>query len=171
MDHIAAEAGVAKPILYRHFGDKGELYRALVDRYVQELIGELRGAWSETSPRAQLSGAIDTYLAFIDREREAYRFLMHRAVGEPEARVAVSQFIAQVATEVAVLLGDDLRRFGVDSGAAEPWAHGIVGLVQLSGEWWLDHPTMSRAALVDYLVTLLWSGFSGLEAGASNVRG
>ncbi|HEU4481075.1 MAG TPA: helix-turn-helix domain-containing protein, partial [Actinomycetota bacterium] len=29
MNAIAAEAGVTKPILYRHFGDKGGLYQAI----------------------------------------------------------------------------------------------------------------------------------------------
>ena len=33
MNVIAAEAGITKPILYRHFGDKGGLYRALAERH------------------------------------------------------------------------------------------------------------------------------------------
>ena len=28
---------------------------------------------------------------------------------------------------------------------------------------WLEHRTMSRPALTEYLTTLLWRGFSGLE--------
>src|SRR5512135_2304476 len=37
MDEIAAEAGVTKPILYRHFGDKDGLYAALTERYLRML--------------------------------------------------------------------------------------------------------------------------------------
>ena len=40
MDEIAAEAGVAKPILYRHFGNKDGLYAALVERYMGALYDE-----------------------------------------------------------------------------------------------------------------------------------
>lgn len=168
MDRIAAEAGIAKPILYRYFGDKGGLYRALAQRYVAEVVDALRDAWDgPADPRARIAAAVDAYLAFIDREREAYRFLMHRAVPErAEAQAAVGDFIRELAGEVAVLVGDELRRAGLDSGAAEPWAHGMVGMVHMAGDWWLEHPTMSRDALVAYLVTLLWDGFGHLAPAA-----
>jgi len=168
MDRIAAEAGIAKPILYRYFGDKGGLYQALAQRYVAAIIEELRAAWAtRDDPRALIAATIDSYLAFIEREQEAYRFLMHRAVTErPEPQETVGEFIRQVANEVALVLGEELRRFGLDSGAAEPWAHGIVGMIHLAGDRWLEHRTMPRATLVEYLVGLLWSGFSGLAAPA-----
>ena len=164
MDKIAAEAGIAKPVLYRYFGDKGGLYRALAQRYVDEVVLELRQGWSErTDPRERLAHTIDGYLAFIERERESYRFLMHRAVPErPEAQATVGDFIRQVADEVTIVVGEELRGAGLDSGAAAPWAHGMVGMVHMAGDWWLEHKTMSREALVSYLVTLLWSGFVGL---------
>ena len=169
MDEIAAEAGIAKPILYRYFGDKGGLYRALAQRYVQEIVQELRGGWSEpTDARERIAATIDGYLAFIEREREAYRFLMHRAVPErPEAQATVGDFIRQVADEVALIVGEELRAAGLDSGAAEPWAHGMVGMVHMAGDWWLEHKTMPRATLTSYLVTLLWKGFAGLPGTSS----
>jgi AcrR family transcriptional regulator len=164
MDKIAAEAGIAKPILYRYFGDKGGLYRAVAQRYVEEVVHELRDGWSKpTEPRDRIAATIDGYLGFIEREREAYRFLMHRAVPErAEAQATVGDFIRQVAEEVAIIVGEELRSAGLDSGAAEPWAHGMVGMVHMAGDWWLERKTMPREALVAYLVTLLWSGFGGL---------
>ena len=168
MDRIAAEAGIAKPILYRYFGDKGGLYQALAERYVSAIVDELRHAWAKREdPRSLIAATIDSYLSFIEREQEAYRFLMHRAVAErPEAQATVGEFIRQISNEVALVLGEELRRFGLDSGAAEPWAHGIVGMVQLAGDHWLERRTMPRDALVEYLVTLLWSGFAGLQVPA-----
>ena len=44
MATIAAEAGITKPILYRHFGDKSGLYAALADRYTGRLLDDLRAA-------------------------------------------------------------------------------------------------------------------------------
>ncbi len=168
MTAIATEAGVTKPILYKHFGDKGGLYRALAERYVQELLAELRRALaSEQEPEARIRSTIDTYLAFIESDREAYRFLMHRAVSErPEAQETVAEFIRQLGDEIAVVMGDELTRFGLDSGGAEPWAHGIVGMVHLAGDRWLEHQTMSRDRLVDYLAGLVWKGLSGLPSAA-----
>jgi AcrR family transcriptional regulator len=164
MNQIAVEARLAKPVLYRHFGDKGGLYQALAERYVRQLIESLREALSvQAEPRARLAATIDTYLAFVENNAEAYRFLMHRAVSErPEAQAAVSGFIRQVAYEVAVELGEELRRNDLDSGAAEPWAHGVVGMVELAGDWWLERRSIPRERLVSYLTDLLWTGFQGV---------
>lgn len=172
MDDIATEAGVTKPILYKHFGDKGGLYQALAERYVKALTTELRAALSSQSdPRARIATTIDAYLSFVEREREAYRFLMHRAVGErPEAQAAVTDFIRQLADEIAVTLRDELQRFGLDSGGATAWAHGMVGMVQLAGDWWLEQRAMPRAQLVDYLSVLLWRGFSRLDVPESTAQ-
>ena len=164
MTAIAAEAGVTKPILYKHFGDRGGLYRALAERYVHELFEELQRALAaEQEPEARIRTTIDTYLAFIENDQEAYRFLMHRAVSErPEAQETVAGFIRQLGDEIAIVMGDELKRLGLDSGGAEPWAHGMVGMVHLAGDRWLEHRTMSRERLVDYLSALVWKGLSGL---------
>ncbi|MEA2487163.1 MAG: hypothetical protein QOF16_817 [Actinomycetota bacterium] len=166
MSEIAAAAGVTKPILYKHFGDKGGLYRTLAERYVQRILEELRGALAaETEPRARLTTTIATYLAFIDREREAYRFLMHRAVDErPEAQAAVADFIRQLSQELTIVLGEELRKAGIDSAGAEPWAYGIVGMVHLAGDRWLEHPSMPRERFVEYLTALLWDGLAHVPA-------
>src|SRR5687767_9352093 len=44
MDEIAAEAGVTKPIVYRAFGDREGLTKALADRFADELAASLQGA-------------------------------------------------------------------------------------------------------------------------------
>ena len=172
MNDIAREAGITKPILYKHFGDKGGLYQALAERYVRSLLDELRIALAaEKEPQARIRRTIDTYLAFVEREREIYNFLMHRAVAErPEARATVADFIRQLAAELSIVLGDELRRAGLDSGGAEPWAHGIVGMVQLAGDRWLEQRNMSRENLADYLGTLVWKGLSGGTPQASAAR-
>jgi AcrR family transcriptional regulator len=168
VNQIAAEARIAKPVLYRHFGDKGGLYQALAERYVDALMEDLRAALNTASEgRARVRATVDAYLAFVENHPEQYEFLMHRAVAEQAApKETVRDFIRQVAVEVAVELREELHRNGVDSGGAEPWAHGIVGMVQLAGDWWLRTRTMTRARLVDYITDLLWSGF----VGANQVR-
>lgn len=161
MDGIAAEAGIAKPILYRHFGDKGGLYQALAERYTRALMEELRATLERVSdPRERIAATIDTYLAFVEREVEAYRFLVNRAMVErPEAQATVADFVKQVASEIAVAMREGLLSSGLDAGGAEPWAHGIVGMVQLAGDWWIADRSMARERVVEYLTSLLWGGF------------
>ena len=174
MDEIAAEASTAKPVLYRYFGDKGGLYQALAERYVQKVMSGVRDALEEQQgggPRARLEAGIGAYLALVENSPDVYRFLMHRAVSErPEAQATVADFIRALGGELAAVLAEDLRSRGLDAHAAEPWARGIVGMVQVAGDWWLEHKSMTRERLVQHLVTLLWSGLVGLEPKADQLR-
>src|SRR5947207_9107842 len=80
MEQMAAEAGVTKPVLYRYFHDKSELYQAIVERYVAEVSSALRESLStDGNPRVVLVAGIDAYLSLVEREPEIYRFLMQRA--------------------------------------------------------------------------------------------
>lgn len=166
MDRIAAEAGVTKPILYRHFGDRAGLYAAVTAHAFDQLGAGLLDALRDLDlpPRRLVAHAIDTYLAFIEREPELYRFLSRRAAAEGgDWRHTVDDFVGRVGREVAVVLGEGLRAVGADSGAAEPWAVGIVGMVFAAGDWWLARPTMSRARLGAYLTELVCDGLPGIS--------
>ncbi len=162
MEHVAARAGVSRPIIYRHFGDREGLAAAVADGFAIALRAELLEALaSPLPPRDVLVAAVDTFVAFLEREPEVYRFLLRG----PAARGSgdVGSFLQQVSQDVAVVLGERLRAAGLDSGAAEPWAYGIVGMVHSAGDWWIDRRPMPRARLVEYVTTLLWSGMSALE--------
>jgi AcrR family transcriptional regulator len=164
MEQIAAEAGITKPILYRHFGDKGGLYEALVRRYVDRLMADLEVALaSENRPRHRIALTIDAYLKLVERETMAYRFLMHRAVMEqPQAQATVAGFTRRVAERIAEVLRSEFSRFGVDARAVDAYAHGLVGMVHQAGDWWLGQSGLSRAEMVDRLVQWVWRGFRGL---------
>src|SRR5689334_18063573 len=70
MNAIAAEAGITKPILYRHFGD------------TDGLLGALRAALDAPAGRRErVEATLDTYLAAIEARPQVYRFLMHPAEG------------------------------------------------------------------------------------------
>jgi AcrR family transcriptional regulator len=163
MEAIAAEAGVTKPIIYRHFGDRDGLVTAVATRFADGLITELRESLRrQTEPRELLVGTIDAYLAFVERDPQVYRFLGQRAPVDAASAAKVQGFVRQVAQEVSLVMGERLRLAGVDSGAAEPWAFGLVGMVQFAGDWWIEHRSMPRARLVEYLTQLVWDGLAAV---------
>ncbi len=168
MEDLAKAAGVTKPILYRHFGHRDGMTVALATRFAdglqQTLVAAMAGG---SSPRETLVKTIDAYLAFVERDPEVYRFLVRRLLVNPDSArgLTVGNFLRQVGNQVALVLGEQLRSANLDSGGAEPMAHGIVGMVHAAGDWWLERQTMPRATLVDYLVRLLSDGFSGLGLG------
>src|SRR3954454_8736914 len=164
MNLIAAEAGITKPILYRHFGDKGGLYRALADRHIEQLLDRLRTALlTRGGLRARTRATVDAYLASVEEQPQVYRFLMQRAaVEEPDVRGQVAGSSLPFGEAMATGMGNEPERGGVDAGRALVWAHGIAGMVQATGDWWLDHPEVRRQTVVDELVGLLWRGFAGV---------
>ncbi len=127
MEHVAAEAGVTKPVLYRHFTDKADLYVALGQRGTELLFDRL-------IPARPASAVTNT----VADDKEL------------------------IGNALSTLLGDYMRAFDMDSGAAEPWGHGIVGLVQNVSEWWLERRSMSRDAVVEYLTQIIWAAIDGV---------
>ncbi|MDQ6651010.1 MAG: TetR/AcrR family transcriptional regulator [Actinomycetota bacterium] len=162
MNAIAAEAGITKPILYRHFGDKSGLYRALAERYIDELLAEIRaGLITPGTRRDRTEATIGAYLRVIERRPQVYRFLMHRAsVEDAGVRSQVTLFLRRLAEELA---GGIALELALDPGRrplASAWAHGIVGMVQGAGDWWLDHPEVPRDSLVGQLTDLIFGAFA-----------
>src|ERR1044072_7569859 len=73
MDAIAAEAGVTKPIVYRHFGDRDGLTPAIAAHFAGALFDERRGALAGSAePEQILRATIDAYLGFIERDPQIY---------------------------------------------------------------------------------------------------
>ncbi|AUI63664.1 TetR/AcrR family transcriptional regulator [Amycolatopsis sp. BJA-103] len=166
MEDVAAEAGVTKPVLYRHFDDKADLYVALGQRGTEILFQRLIPAInSELAPVPRIRMALDAFFSVIEEHPNLYRLL---ARGGLQEKVLVkSDVVAEdkelIATALTALLGDYMRMFNMDSGAAEPWAHGIVGMVQSTGEWWLDRRSMGRDSVVEYLTQIIWAAIDGLS--------
>ncbi|MER5363555.1 TetR family transcriptional regulator [Streptomyces sp. NPDC002785] len=164
MNAIAAEAGITKPILYRHFGDKGGLYRALAKRHTDALLIALRAALDAPAERRRrVESTLDTYLAAIEARPQVYRFLMHPSddsappteqgfdVGRHSAPL-----LRRLGEELALVIAERVD-LGPDSETmARIWGHGIVGMMHAAGDWWLGERPCSREQLVRSLADLLW---------------
>ncbi|MFI2412688.1 TetR family transcriptional regulator [Streptomyces sp. NPDC018947] len=174
MNAIAAEAGITKPILYRHFGDKSGLYAALAQRHTDALLDSLRTALDAPADRRKrVEATLDTYLAAIEARPQVYRFLMHPAEGTTAAGDQAEQGF-DVGKHSAPLLrrmGEELgkvieERLDMGPGSerlARVWGHGIVGMMHAAGDWWLGERPCSREELVTSLAELLWGRLSEAE--------
>ena len=142
--------------------DDGRQARAEAERRAaerQQLLAAERSA-QISDPRELMRAAIDLWLSFVEAEPEVYRFLTNGSFLNHDG-AAGHRLVAELGAALARVLGGFLRERRVDSGGAEAWAFGIVGMVHLACEWWLDRRTMSRLDLVDYLSELLWGGLAG----------
>src|ERR1700689_4308614 len=60
MDEMAERAGASKPVLYQHFPGKLDLYLALLDQSVDELVATVRDALESTTDNKQRVAATFT---------------------------------------------------------------------------------------------------------------
>ncbi len=164
MDEIASEAGVSKPVLYRHFHDKSDLYVAVGEWGTELLMQRLAPVIAaDGSPNERIRRMISTYLGVIEQYPDLYRFVVRRTFADKPVRDdPVTAEKTEIANSLSRLLGQYLRALGLDSGGVEAWSHGLVGMVQASGDWWLERQSMSRDNLTDYLARIIWHAIDGV---------
>lgn len=171
MEDIAAEAGITKPVIYRHFGDKGGLYEAIARRFARELQDRLEVALDvEGDPREQLRTVIGAFLTAIEERPALYRFLLHRAAAErPEVSQAAGDFTHELARRIAVVLDTQFARYDLRLGHPELVAHGLIGMVHQVSDWWLVNDGIPRDDLRDLLVRMVWAGLPAVGIGDLDV--
>ncbi|HET8582414.1 MAG TPA: TetR/AcrR family transcriptional regulator [Jatrophihabitans sp.] len=157
VDQIAAVARTSKPVIYRYFADKNELYRAVADRVIARVVAALQRVPQDSEPKTLLRASIDAYLQLLADNPRLFGFVtQHRLPGEAE-------FTRPVADVLTAALGEQLRAIGLDPSGARPWGAAVVGFIRAASLWWLDNPdAMTRAQLTEYLAALLWGGGAGV---------
>jgi AcrR family transcriptional regulator len=155
---IAQRAGVPRTHVYRHFDGKAALDRA-VSRHVARQIGESirAGLAVSGSARAIIGGAVDHHLRWVEAHPNLYRFLAQNAyamanTGSP----ATDDAKAALAAELTTVLARYLAAFDLDTGPAERVIVGVVGMVDSTAAWWLEHPVLPRAELSAQLTEQVW---------------
>lgn len=164
MEAVAAEAGITKPILYRHFGSRAGLCQAIARRYGQRLQAALLAPRGETEGDGEeaFRRGIDACLAFMAEEAPLVSFLSR----QPDARGTLNALSQRLASEYATLFRPDLSGAGRDTRAADTWAHAVMGMVSAAAAWWIDAGAgLTRQELRDQLVDLIWNGYGGLREG------
>lgn len=162
VEEIAERADVSKPIVYEHFGGKDGLYAEVIGREIGHLIERITKALDAPGPRQAVEQAADAFLAYIEDEREGFTVLV-RDAPEGGTHGSMSGVIADIAAQVEGLLAKELGSRGYDRRMAPVMARALVGMVAMTGEWWLDVGRPSRRAVAAQLVNLAWNGLKGLE--------
>ncbi|HVL83986.1 MAG TPA: TetR/AcrR family transcriptional regulator [Pseudonocardia sp.] len=161
MDDIAEKAGVSKPVLYQHFPGKMELYRALLTTYADELVERVETAIGATQDnRERVAAAVNAYFDFVAGEGHAYRLVFESDLrGEPEAAAVVDGALTRCIDTVAAVVTADA---GLDDARARLLAVGLVGLSQVTAQYWLDSDqVVPRDEAVALMTSLAWRGLAG----------
>lgn len=163
VEEIAATAEVSKPVVYEHFGGKEGLYAVVVDREIRCLLDAVTSALStDVSPRVLLEQAALALLGYIETSTDGFRILV-RDSPVTQSTGTFASLISDVASQVEHILADAFERRGLDAHVAPLYAQMLVGMVALTGQFWLDHRKPSKTEVAAHLVNLAWNGLSGME--------
>jgi AcrR family transcriptional regulator len=162
VEEIAARAGVSKPVVYEHFGGKEGIYAVIVDREVQALTAALTGALAEGGhPKVMVERTALALLGYIETSENGFRILV-RDSPVAQATGTFSSLIGDVAAQVEHILAAQFKHNGLDPKVAPLYAQMLVGMVALTGQYWLDARSPKKADVAAHLVNLAWNGLSGM---------
>ena len=167
VEEVAARAGVSKPVVYEHFGGKEGLYAVVVDREVQHLLDAFIEALTGDSPRLLLEQACLVLLTYVEEQGDGFRILVRESPVGLERGGGFATIISDVASQVEYVLVRQFKARGFDAKLAPLYSQALVGMVALSGQWWLDNRKPKRDEVAAHLVNLAWHGLAGLEPNPS----
>ncbi|HEX9031273.1 MAG TPA: TetR/AcrR family transcriptional regulator [Streptosporangiaceae bacterium] len=161
MDEIAERAGVSKPVLYQHFPGKLELYLALLDESVAELVGAVSAALASTTDnRQRVPATFRAFFDYVSGAGQAFRLIFESDLSnEPAVRARLDRAMSECAEMVSEFIREDA---GVSNDEADLLGMALVGMAQVSSRYWLssDH-SIDQDSAEDLLARLAWRGISG----------
>jgi AcrR family transcriptional regulator len=111
MQAVADEAGVTKPVVYACFDSKDELFRALLAREEERIVGEIQGAFANadlSDPETTLIEGYTGFLRAVGESPEVYRLIF---LGEGGGNAAVAHRIQRGREEQVKRLSALARRW------------------------------------------------------------
>src|SRR5690349_16164703 len=129
LDDIAAQAGITRVILYRHFDSKTDLYQAVLDRMCARLDAHV-----EEPVHGFTDASIDGLLQAAIESPAGFRLLFQHALREPEFKERIGRFRADIAAAACLQISA-----AVPEAALARWAAQLAPVVAIEAIIaWLD---------------------------------
>lgn len=160
MDEIAERAGVSKPVLYQHFPGKLDLYLALLDESVAELVGAVSAALASTTDnRERVPATFRAFFDYVSGAGQAFRLVFESDLSnEPAVRARLDRAMYECAEMISEFIREDA---GVSNEEADLLGMALVGMAQVSARYWLSSEgAFDKDLAEELLARLAWRGIS-----------
>jgi AcrR family transcriptional regulator len=169
LDAVAERAGVSKALIYEHFDSKRELYLAMLEMHVEELVERVSAAVTAADqPEERMRSGLEAFFAFVEERRSAWR-IMFRNPGDPDVAVYMERLRDGVAAVVAALMSEEAEQAFPDVPERERIiqmvAQQMVGAMQALADWWDLHREIPREQVIQGAMDFAWSGQERLSRG------
>ena len=150
MGQIAERAGIPRPNVYRHFASKEQLDAEVARFAATELIRRVRPHFARTgTPVEIIGGLIAPCVAWAAEHPHLFRFLAAQQQTKALHRARLGR--TRLLSEVADAARSYLHATPLAGDPPEGVLVGMMGMVDASIIWWLDHQDETEQQLVDRL--------------------
>lgn len=170
MDDIAERAEVSKPVLYRHFPSKLDLYLAVVDHRGEALVAAVDEALAGIGTRPLASGKVVVqeitealvrgYVRFVAESGDSFALLFESDVTHDDA---VRGRVEHASRQVALTLRRGLREAtGLSEDEADLVATVLLSMATATATSTYRSDAVPVESAIDLISRLVWGGVSGL---------
>lgn len=166
-EQIAAEAGVARTRLYRHFAGAHALNEAIAERAESMILEGLAPVWdASSSPRDIIRTAVTTHLGWLTENQQLYLYLVRHSVATAAGDNVVNDVKRLISNLLTRLLDEYVEAVGLDTRVIQPLSFGLVGFVDAAAARWVSDPAgVDLDEMVDLLAAWIWSVIDGVLRG------
>lgn len=167
---IAAQAGTAKPKIYRHFNDKADLFGAISKRLRDMLVAAIFPTIDlATDPtREVVRRCVAEYVALVEQHPNVLRFVLQGRFPEPaESTTRGFNEGREITVAIAQMFNNELRDMHLDPATLDLAAAAAFGSASAATDWWLgpdpdNPPRMPTERFVAHLTTVMLGTIAGI---------
>lgn len=146
MDDVAATLGVGKPMLYRFFGNKKGLYRAVINQLAKEVTARVDALHTIEDANIRIEQTQLALRALLIKYNKVWLQARDFARSDDEIAKVVVGFRNAI-IEMQCRSYTALRPTGMSEEDARtivtPYLVAMMGAGEAASEWWLDHPEIN----------------------------
>lgn len=157
MEDVCAVACTSKPVLYRHFPNKKELYLAVVSDYLNDVTARIRTVSTAGSDFDRVCRTAGVLFDLVESDSHSTPELVFHSgtadgnTHDPRIAAALARFVADLATHLRLHLGSPHR--------AHLLAYGLIGAtLATAGDWHRARQPIPRQTALESIADWYCSG-------------
>ena len=164
LEQIAEQAGISRPILYSHFGDKQGLFEAVAEQEISRLKTVVTQSLIEPGESHQLlERSLCAFFTYM-HENPAGHVVLTRDVPLGLTNSGLDQMLAGLGEQITAVITSSDPSAAKDQTPVPIFAHALIGAAFHIGRWWRDHPEVPLDQVVSTATELFWTGFHGIRS-------